>query len=98
MRLSTPLDDLFNTKSHAKVLRALVELPEGLASSGRDIARRAGVSHPTATHVLDHLSEQGVVHVRRSVGSYRYQLNRQHLAYPELERLFRWERQVLADL
>jgi predicted nucleotidyltransferase len=98
MRFTTPLDDLFKTRSHPKVLRALYELPEGVAATGRDLARRAAVSHPTASNVLDHLAQQGIVQVRRSLVAYRYQLNPRHLAQEELERLFSWERSVRSDL
>jgi DNA-binding MarR family transcriptional regulator len=98
MRLTTPLDDLFKTGSHVKVLRALHAFPEGAASSGRDLARRAGVSHPTAINVLEHLSEQGVVEVERSSNSYRYRLNGRHLLYSGLARLFAMESEALAGL
>jgi predicted nucleotidyltransferase len=98
MRFTATLDDLFKTRSHPKVLRALYDLPEGVAATGRDLARRAAVSHPTASQVLDHLAQQGIVQVRKSSVAYRYQLNPRHVAQAELERLFSWERHVRSDL
>jgi len=52
MRLDRPLDDLFERGSHVRVLRALHELPDGFRTSARELARRASVSHPTASRVL----------------------------------------------
>src|SRR5680860_1614683 len=45
MRFDSPIDDLFLNRSHVRILRALLRLPEGLPASGREIARRAGVTH-----------------------------------------------------
>jgi hypothetical protein len=37
MRLDSPLDDVFQNRSHVRVLRALHHLPEGLAVSGETL-------------------------------------------------------------
>src|SRR5262249_36726482 len=98
MRLTTPLDDVFKTRSHVRLLRALCALPEGVVVTGRDLARRASVSHPTASQVLDQLSDQGLVLVQRSVVANRYQANRRHTSAGQLESLFAWEGQLLKEL
>lgn len=98
MRLARAVDDLFTSPSHAKILRALVALPQGMPVSARELARRAGVSHPTASRALDALRRQGVVEVRRSPASDAYTFNEVHEAAAILRELFRWERAVLPAL
>jgi len=94
MRLLEPLDELIHSKSFVRVIRALDALPLGMEVSTREIARRAGISHPTAASVLEKLLRQGVVLVRRSLWADEYRLNRRHAAAQELDRLFRWERDL----
>jgi predicted nucleotidyltransferase len=92
MRFSQPLDDLFQGRSHVKVLRALADMPEGLEASTREVGRRAGVSHPTASGVLETLRQQGVVHVRRTARADEYRVNRGHALWDQLAPILRWER------
>jgi len=94
MRFSHPLDDVFQGRSHVKVLRALDSLPEGLEVSTREVARRAGVSHPTASGVLEALRRQGVVHVRRTPRADEYRVNPEHVLWSKVRPVLRWERQV----
>ncbi len=98
MRLDHPLDDLFATGSHVRVLRALVELPDGVTVSGRDIARRAAVSQPTAADVLRTLDDQGLLLVGRRPRAAYYRLNPEHVLAPLLLEMFAQERQIRADL
>lgn len=98
MRLDGPLDDLFETRSHVRVLRALDQLPFGFPVSAREVARRAGVSHPTASTVLASLRDQGVVEVRRAPRADAFELNRDHAAAKRLRALFEWERKVREEL
>src|SRR5712691_9343580 len=98
MRFDDPLDDIFQNRSHVRVLRALVALPEGIDASTREIARRAGVSHPTASTVLENLGRQGLVNVRRRVWADEYELNHEHEVVRRLESLFGWERRLLDAL
>lgn len=98
MRLDKSLDDVFATGSHVKVLRALVELPDGLTVSGRDVARRAGVSQPTAAEVLHALEAQGLLIVGRRPRAAYYRLNPEHVLAPILSDIFARERHVRADL
>ena len=98
MRLDTGLDDLFATGSHVRVLRALDALPEGLTVSGREIARRARVSQPTAAEVLRSLEAQGLLVVGRRLRAAFYRLNSSHVLTPAVRRLFAQERAVRSDL
>jgi predicted nucleotidyltransferase len=98
MRFDSPLDGLFETRSHVRVLRALDELPIDFAVSAREVARRAGISHPTASSVLASLRDQGVVEVRRAPGADGFQLNRDHVAAEKLRALFEWERGLREEL
>lgn len=98
MRLKDPLDDLFQSRSHVKVLRALDQLPTGIDVSIREVARRAGVSHPTASTVLEGLRLQGVVRARRTLLAVEYRLNEDHVAAQQLASLFRSEKDSLHDV
>lgn len=98
MRLSTPLDDLFQARSHIKVLRALDRLPPGIDFSIREIARRAGVTHPTASAVLESFRKQGIVRVRRTVWADQVQVNPAHSIWKRLRPLLRWERHVRDEI
>jgi len=98
MRFDRPLDDVFATGSHVRVLRALVELPDGLTVSGRDIARRAGVSQPTAAEVLRALEDQGLLVVGRRPRAAYYRLNPEHMLAPLLSEIFVQERQTRSDV
>jgi predicted nucleotidyltransferase len=98
MRFSQPLDDLLQSRSHVRVLRALVGLPEEIDSSIREIARRAGVTHPTASSALDALRQQGVVRVRRTLLSDEYRFNTQHALSDAIRSMFDLEQQVRTDL
>jgi DNA-binding transcriptional ArsR family regulator len=94
MRLSHPLDDLFQNRSHVKVLRALHAVPEGVEVSTREVARRAGITHPTASGVLEDLRTQGVIHVRRTVWADQYRVNPEHVLWQKIRPLLKWERRL----
>lgn len=102
MKVEAPLDDLFRSRGHVRVLRALFALPDGLYASAREVARRAGVSHPTASSVLSSLADQGLVRVTRRPRADLFDVNRDHTASAALRPLFDWDRQIgeelLADL
>jgi predicted nucleotidyltransferase len=91
VRLGEPLDDLFQNRSHVRVLRALVALPRGIDASIREIARRAGVTHPTASAALESLRTQGVVLNRVTMLTSEYRLNESHVLFPILDELFPFE-------
>jgi predicted nucleotidyltransferase len=94
MRLQSPLDDLFHSRSHVRLLRASSELLEGMPASGRELARRAGVAHGTASRILDELSQQGIVVSRRYGRADMHQLNTEHILYPLIREMFAREQQV----
>ena len=98
MRLSQPLDDLFQGKSQIKVLRALDAVPTGIDVSIREVARRADLTHPTASAVLEGLRKQGIVRVRRTLWADEFQVNAQHVVWQHVHTLFRWERKVRDEL
>jgi predicted nucleotidyltransferase len=98
MRLEEPLNDIFASGTHVKLLRALCELPAGVTVSGRDLARRAGVSHPRAATVLAKLAEQGVASVQRLPRTDLYGLNREHALAELLVQLFARETHLKFDL
>ena len=98
MRLAEPLDDLLQNRSFVRALRALDSIPEGMEVSTREVARRARISHPTASTVLERLLQQGVVVVRRSLWADEYRLNRGHVAVERLHSLFSWERDLINEV
>ena len=98
MRFSNPLDDLFQSRSHVKVLRALSAIPEGLEVSIREVARRAGVSHPTASGVLEAFRQQGVVHVTRTPWADEIRVNARHVLWSHVLPVLRWERGLKDEL
>ncbi len=94
MRLQNPLDDMFQSRSHVRLLRALTELPEGMPASGRELARRAGVAHGTASRILEELGRQGVVVTRRYGRADMHRLNGEHILYPLVREMFEREERV----
>jgi predicted nucleotidyltransferase len=98
MRLDAPLDELFSNRSHVRVLRALHRLPQGFAASGRELARRAGVTHPTALKALALLVDVGVVTADRGLTGDVYDLNRNHLLADHVAGLFEAEADVGVEL
>lgn len=98
MRLENPLDDALASSSHVRVLRALFAAPIGLDRSGRDIARRAGISHPRANQVLSDLADQGLVRVQRQPHTDLYRLNQQHALIEALGELFELEPRLKFEL
>src|SRR5260370_29238394 len=98
MRLDQPLDDIFASTSHVRVLRALFGPPLGMGRSGRDLARRAGVSHPRANQVLEELSAQGVVEVQRLPRTDLYRVNWHHALAEPLGELFELEPKLKFEL
>src|SRR5947207_415748 len=98
MQTSSALDDLLGSRSHIRIWRALDGLPDGLGLSVRDIARRAGLTHPRASEVLSSLTQLGVTSLQRAGRADLYQLNRAHLLYGIVHELFRQEARVEAEL
>lgn len=98
MRLDEPLGDIFASASHVRLLRALFALPSDMGRSGRDLARRAGVSHPRANQVLAELAEQRLVVVQRLPRTDLYRVNRHHAFAEALSKLFALEPKLKFEL
>jgi len=98
MRLVNPLDQIFGNASRVAVLRALVHLPRGYAATSREIARRAGVTHPLELRALSVLSEQGLVRRQRVGRADTYELNEAHVLTDLLRRAFTTEETLRDDL
>ncbi|HEX2189424.1 MAG TPA: nucleotidyltransferase domain-containing protein [Longimicrobiaceae bacterium] len=86
--LFRPLDRILSTPAKVRVLRAL--LPLGRGVSGREVARRAGVSR-SAMHALDELVDLGLVTRHQATGQHLYSLNRHNYFADQLARLFESE-------
>ena len=98
MRLDAPLDDIFANASHVRLLRALFALPYDVGTSGRDLARRARISHPRANQVLAELAAQGLVAVQRLPRMGLYRINRRHALAEPLRELFELEPKLKSEL
>lgn len=93
-----PFDSIFGTRGSLAVIRALIDLPPGLSVSARDLARRAGVSHPTVLSVVENLHTQGMIRARREPKRDSYSLNKDHLLARKLSELFEWESSLHREL
>lgn len=98
MELDRPLDRVLETGTHVRVLRALAGLPVGFAASGREIARRAGTSHTTASRILHGLEDLRVVHLQRAGQADLYLLNEAHVLVPQIRALFEQEGGIRSQL
>lgn len=75
--LTTPFDDLLSSRSKLRLLRRLVDGHDDL--SGRELARRAGVTWRAADLALRDLVQLGVVHRTDARGQSRYALAEKHV-------------------
>jgi DNA-binding transcriptional ArsR family regulator len=98
VRFDTLLDEILGTRSHVRVLRALAQAPSDLNVSGRELARRAGVSHPRTSEILADLTEWQIVVARRQITYALYELNKSHALASPLLRLFDAEAGIGDDL
>lgn len=97
MRYRHPLDDVFKNSSHVRVLRVLFSFPPAPVGA-REVARRAGISHPTASAVLDALVDTGLVTLSGSGRDTRFVLNEGSALAEQLRPLFGWEATALDQL
>ena len=93
-----PFDCLSRTPSTVPVLRILCRLPPGLQVSAREVASRAGISHPAASRVLGEFLYQGMVVVQRLPKRDLYDLNREHVLVKQVIPLFEREPQLTKEL
>jgi DNA-binding transcriptional ArsR family regulator len=94
MRFDTPLEDALGTGSRVRVLRTLAEARPEENLTGREVARRARISHPQAARTLRGLAHVGLVTERR-FGTYAlYEFNGGHVLAEPVRALFEAEAAV----
>ncbi|MBI4563202.1 MAG: nucleotidyltransferase domain-containing protein [Planctomycetes bacterium] len=71
-----PLNTTFGSPSHIAILRALKD--SALGSTGREIARRSGVTRPAVMNGLAILESTGVVRRQFAGRTHVFHLNREH--------------------
>lgn len=74
--LARPLNAILGVPSHIAVLRALRDAPAG--STGRDVARAAGIFPQAAHDALSRLERAGLVRRHAAGRAYLFSLNRKH--------------------
>lgn len=94
--LSTILDNILGPHSKISVLRVLFK-QEGL--SGREVARRAGLSPRAASQALTQLVKEGILR-RNAVGAtHLFSVNHQrHIVYSALGNLFHLEAELSSEI
>ena len=101
MWLGTPLNDILSSRAKVAALRVVCASPVPL--SGREIARRAGISSGSASKVLGELAASGVMVSRDQGRAKTYELGNQDVPLVEqLRNLFalesRRQHQAIDDL
>ena len=89
-----PLDDVFASRTHVRVLRVLIALDRHLNLSGRGVAARAGVARARVLAVLRHLASIGVVTTTWTPEMAIYRADDRSALMPALRSLFLWEREL----
>jgi hypothetical protein len=93
-----PLDEVLGSRSHVRVLRALIIKDPGENLGLRDVARLAGVSHSRTLKVLRQLMPTGVVIGHKTRRGTIYDLNDDHFLAPQLWTLFDDELHILQGI
>ena len=98
MRINNPLDDIFQSKNNARILRQLALFPSRVVT-GRGLARELGMNHATCIRALNSLVDICAVS-RKTVGkSSVYEIPSDSVLYNELLKpLFEKETNLLNDL
>ena len=86
-----PLDEVFKTRSHVRVLRALALIAGRVNLTARDVARRTEISPPRAIVVLRELERAGVVCAGRSPGVSIWRLDEECHLTPLIRSAFQAE-------
>ncbi|MDO8806342.1 MAG: MarR family transcriptional regulator [Elusimicrobiota bacterium] len=100
MTLST-LESIFSGKSRIQLLRCLYESSSGL--TGREAARRTGLSPQQAHKVLNELAALGIVELTIAAPAHLFTLNRRHWIVTDVARVIfesekNWLDNLLRDL
>jgi DNA-binding transcriptional ArsR family regulator len=90
-----PLDRILGSRSHVRVLRAMMTKDPGHNVGVRDVADMAGISHPRVAQVLSDLSGAGLVERHDTGRGPVYELNDEHYLAPQLFYLFDDEMHVI---
>lgn len=77
MRWTDPLDEVFGSRAKVRILRCLWQAEGPL--SGREVARRTGLSHTGVLRALRELDATQVVEWKRYGFEARYRLNNRHV-------------------
>lgn len=80
--MPSPLTRILGRRSRLEALRCLFS--DSAELSGREIARRAGLSHPVVHSALRELEAEGIVERRAAPPTHQYRLNRRHWMVREL--------------
>jgi hypothetical protein len=88
------LDDILASRTHVRVLRALVALDRGMNLSSGEVARRARASPGRVLQVLRQLSSIGVVSAHRTPTHAIYYLAESHPLIDAVRSLFDEERSM----
>lgn len=94
----SPLDQVLASRSHVRVLRAMITSDPSENLGPRDVARLAGVSYPRTAKVLGELSGTGLVVRHRTRWGAIYELNDAHFLAPQLWAIFDDELHVLESV
>lgn len=98
MRVTKPLDNLFENPNNVKLLRHLILYPSPVIT-GRGLARELGMSHATCIRSLDRLVNIGILDRRRVGKSSTYEIAANSVLYREiLKPAFEVESRLLPDL
>lgn len=93
-----PLDRILGSRSHVRVLRALVTKDPQENLGVREVARLAGVSHPRTAQVLRDLRSASFVIASRTRWGTVCDLNADHFLAPQLWTLFDDELHVFLEI
>ncbi len=79
------LEKILGSKNRVRVLRVLT-MKDG--TSGRKTALQAGLSPSAAMNALGELFQEGMVLRNGTHGKHLYKINRSHILWPSIEKLF----------
>ncbi len=97
MRTRRPLDEILANRARTRIVRELLRSPLDWAT-GRELARRAGISHAQAGKALNALERVGVVRRRASGRADLWLVENDNALVPTLRGLFEVEDGLLEEL
>ncbi|NOZ77552.1 MAG: helix-turn-helix domain-containing protein [Euryarchaeota archaeon] len=97
MRFHEILDEVLGNRTKVKLLRAFTAYPDKEFSES-ELQRIAGIPQASVHRNVGALFENGLLHRRRIGKANLYSVNREHLLFPVVHRLFEEERDLLKKL